>query len=74
MVNDTWLENVAPPTAYLDELTPNIRTTVVDGNTQMNILFCPILKILQNFQYILMETQLYLLINAQYSLVIADNR
>ncbi len=33
VVNDTWLENVAPPTAYLAELTPNICMTIVDGNT-----------------------------------------
>ncbi len=31
-VNDTWLENVATPTAYL-KLTSNIRVTVVDVNT-----------------------------------------
>lgn len=30
--NDTRLENVAPPTAYLDELTPKI--SVADGNTR----------------------------------------
>ncbi len=29
VVNDTWLEIVA----YLDELTPNVGITVVDGNT-----------------------------------------
>ncbi len=33
MVNDTWLENVAPPTAYLNELSPNIRITVGDGSS-----------------------------------------
>ncbi len=40
MVNDTQLENAAPPTAYLDELTPNIRIVVVDG--YMRIFFCQI--------------------------------
>ncbi len=27
------MENVAPPNAYFDELTPNIHITIVDGKT-----------------------------------------
>ncbi len=33
VLNDTGLKNVAPPTAYHNELTPNIHITLVDGNT-----------------------------------------
>lgn len=32
VVNDAWLWNVAPSTAYLNEHIPNICITVVDGN------------------------------------------
>ncbi len=46
VVNDTLLENVVPPTAYLFELTHNIRVVVMDGNTHKCALsFAEFLKI-----------------------------
>ncbi len=58
VVNDIWLENVAPPTAYLDELTPNICIAVVDGDTHKSAFsFAKLLKIQKKFQDIWMETQ-----------------
>ncbi len=46
VVNDTRLENAAPPTAYLEELTPNSHITVVDENTHESAFsFAKFLKI-----------------------------
>ncbi len=57
MVNDTYLQNIVPPTAYFDELTPNINITAVDGNTH-KFLLPNFKKFGKKFQYILIETQL----------------
>ncbi len=41
--------NLAPPPGYLDELTPHIHVTKVDGNTHKSFSFVDFHKILLNF-------------------------
>lgn len=44
VVNDTCLEKVAPPTAHLHEITPNIQKKIVDNSGRKLIFFQIVLK------------------------------